>query len=688
MKICNFGVLLLCISLTYSYHWRSPKILSLGNEIKKSFFLLCISLTYSYLCIDYFVTTAMKYCRVLLLWAVLLPLTCWAQERHRLALPRQEQLSSQRVLQVMQDSEGFLWYATEGGGLCRDDGRQMLVFRSDAEHPDLLGSNDVSCVAEALPAPSPTAKDPLRQRGRHMIIGTFHGAFVLDKHDYSIRRLAEVDDKRVDDIIVTANGHWWLTANKKVYEYSGDGNLLKTYPAGDKYLARLHEDRQGRLWASQWEGGLLKLEGGQFVPASWPLDAPPTAIDDNPSADGLLIGTIGRGVVRYQPDSGSLELTDPQDSVCMSRVTLDLQGRMLVADGLGNCYVLCSDEQPSWFNGRILSRSVADSLRAARHLSARPTALAFSGGDDLWFSTGRDIRRLVQGREEVVLPTTKDVSAMAFTPDGTLWLATIFGTLMSYKHGQLSTDDYASNEHGDAVLALQADSAGRLLIVSDRYVRLYDPARQTLRQQNIEEEGVYRIELQETAPASRWSQPREEVLERMPQWVWWMLAVLLVVLVALVVYVRFLHQQRKRFLAAMKKDAPASERPAEESPVLHDEWLQKAIEAVEQHIADDDYSVEQLASDLCMSRMTFYRKIQSATGQKPTEFIRTIRLRRATDLLQQGHMTVTEVSYATGFSSVSYFSRCFRTMFGVPPTQFGKTTTADDLSPSEMPNAD
>ena len=217
---------------------------------------------------------------------------------------------------------------------------------------------------------------------------------------------------------------------------------------------------------------------------------------------------------------------------------------------------------------------------------------------------------------------------------------------------------------------------------------VYDPARQTLRQQNIEEEGVYRIELQETAPASRWSQPREEVLERMPQWVWWMLAALLVVLVALVVYVRFLHQQRKRFLAAMKKDAPASERPAEESPVLHDEWLQKAIKAVEQHIADDDYSVEQLASDLCMSRMTFYRKIQSATGQKPTEFIRTIRLRRATDLLQQGHMTVTEVSYATGFSSVSYFSRCFRTMFGVPPTQFGKTTTADDLSPSEMPNAD
>ena len=73
-----------------------------------------------------------------------------------------------------------------------------------------------------------------------------------------------------------------------------------------------------------------------------------------------------------------------------------------------------------------------------------------------------------------------------------------------------------------------------------------------------------------------------------------------------------------------------------------------------------------------MSRMTFYRKIQSATGQKPTEFIRTIRLRRAAELLREGRMTVTEVSYATGFSSVSYFSRCFRAMFGTAPTNFSK----------------
>lgn len=170
----------------------------------------------------------LKYYYIWLFLLMMLPLKGWVQEV--LTLPRLEQLSSQHVTQVIQDSEGFLWYATEGGGVCRDDGRQMTVFRSDAEHPDLLGSNDVASIAAA---------------GRHIIIGTYHGACLLDKQDYSIRRLTEVDDKRVDDILVSKkNGHWWLTSNKKIYEYA-DGKLLKTYPLGDKYIFRLREDSVG-----------------------------------------------------------------------------------------------------------------------------------------------------------------------------------------------------------------------------------------------------------------------------------------------------------------------------------------------------------------------------------------------------------------------------------------------------------
>ena len=565
----------------------------------------------------------MKHHGFLIMILVLQSIFGWAQEPLVLSLPRQEQLSSQQVLQVIQDSEGFLWYATEGGGVCRDDGRQMIVFRSDAEHPDLLGSNNVASIAEA---------DKM-----HIIIGTYHGAYVLDKQDYSIQRLVEVDDKRVDDIMISRDGHWWLTSNKKIYEYVS-GKLLKAYPLGDKYIFRFREDSLGHIWAREWEGGLLRLEEGQFVQVTteWPKN------------------------------------------IDFSRTMTDRQGRQLVTDGFGKCYALSSKEQKPWFDGERLTNVVADSIRTACGLSTRPTALTYDKDSVLWFSTGKDIRRFSLEGEEVVLTDTKNVSAMTFTKDNTLCLATIFGTLMIYRDGQLSTDEYASNEFSDAIVALQTDSNGCLVIVHDRYVRLYDPVRKTLRQQSIEDAGIYCIELQETQPGERWSQPEQEMMERLPLWAWWTLGIFSIVLIALISYVWFLYRQRQRFLEAMKHETPAQEQPKEEQDVLADEWLQKAIAFVEQNIKDERYSVEELSSDLCISRMTFYRKIQSATGQKPTEFIRTIRLHHAAELLRKGNLTITEVSYETGFSSVSYFSRCFRTMFGVSPTQFGKTITTED----------
>ena len=387
-----------------------------------------------------------------------------AQEQQELTFPRLEQLSAQHVTHVIQDSEGYLWYGTEGGGVCRDDGHQILVFRSDAEHPDLLGSNSIACLAEATQ--------------RYIIIGTYHGAFLLDKHDYSIRRMIEVDDKRVDDIIISKNGHWWMTSNKKVYEYA-DRKLINIYPAGDKYIFRLQEDQEGMIWATEWEGGLLQLKDGHFI-----------------------------------------QVRAKNDTIDFRRIMTDDQGRQLVANGLGECHALDNNRQKPFFDGKFFTKFTGDSIRRTYGLSTRPTAIALpprpSGRlreGELWFSTGKDIRCKTKDTEQIILPDTKDVSAMCFAKDGTLWLATIFGTIMTYKDGQLLTDEYASNEYGDAVLALQTDSLGRLIIVYDRYVRLYDPTRQTLRQQNIEADGIYRIELQETEPGKRTDAPVDMVVD-------------------------------------------------------------------------------------------------------------------------------------------------------------------------------
>lgn len=569
----------------------------------------------------------MKVCFLSLLMC-LLPMLLPASTPIKLRLPYHEQLSSYKIVYVLQDAEGFLWYATDGNGLCRDDGRQVLTFRSDAKRQHLLGSNHVICLAET---------------GHNILIGTTHGANVLDKRNYSIRPLTEVDDYRVDDIIVAANGHWWLTANKKVFEYSAAGKLLRTLHTGHKYIFRLHVDGKGRLWATQWEGGQLLLHGNHFiqVTAKWP------------------------------------------QQVDFHRVTVDRHGRQLVADGWGNCYVLSHKQQSRWWRRQILTQEEADSVRTTWRLSTRPTAFAASTAKVIWFSTGKDIRRKEQGKTETVISNTKDVSAMTFTPDGTLWMATIYGQLYSYSNGKIATDAYGSNEYGDAVTAMDAYADGRLLLASNRYVRIYNPRRQTMRQQSREQTGVYAIELQETSPHSRWSSPHKKVADVQPNghissWLWCLCALLAAAVTGLAIHNVSLRRQRRRFLLQMKRSVALNvERTSsqdsshQQSPCTEDEaWLQRAIAQVEAHMANEGYSVEQLSHDMCMSRMTLYRKIQSMTGQTPTAFMRTIRLRHAAALLREGRLNVTEISYATGFSSVSYFSRCFRAMFGVPPTQY------------------
>lgn len=105
---------------------------------------------------------------------------------------------------------------------------------------------------------------------------------------------------------------------------------------------------------------------------------------------------------------------------------------------------------------------------------------------------------------------------------------------------------------------------------------------------------------------------------------------------------------------------------------LDEQLVKKALELIEKNMDNTSYSVESLSGDMGMSRMNLYRKIQSITGQTPTEFIRTIRLKRAAQLLSaDGKLSVAEVADMVGFSSSSYFTKCFKEQFGVLPTQYG-----------------
>lgn len=105
------------------------------------------------------------------------------------------------------------------------------------------------------------------------------------------------------------------------------------------------------------------------------------------------------------------------------------------------------------------------------------------------------------------------------------------------------------------------------------------------------------------------------------------------------------------------------------------EFIKDLKEAIEKHIADPGFNVEQMADKLFMSRSTLYKKVEALTGQSPQRFIRSFRLMRAAQLLEAKAGNVTEVAFKVGFSSTAYFTKCFREKFHCPPTEFQAVET-------------
>ena len=98
-------------------------------------------------------------------------------------------------------------------------------------------------------------------------------------------------------------------------------------------------------------------------------------------------------------------------------------------------------------------------------------------------------------------------------------------------------------------------------------------------------------------------------------------------------------------------------------------FVEKATDIVLRNISDTDFSIDILCREMAMSRTLFYSRLKSLTGRAPQEFIRIIRLERAAELLKQG-ISVIDVSEATGFINVKYFSTVFKKYFGIQPSKF------------------
>ncbi|MCF0244946.1 MAG: substrate-binding domain-containing protein [Bacteroidaceae bacterium] len=125
--------------------------------------------------------------------------------------------------------------------------------------------------------------------------------------------------------------------------------------------------------------------------------------------------------------------------------------------------------------------------------------------------------------------------------------------------------------------------------------------------------------------------------------------------------------------SANSQDATAGDNVAnvEIAPVQTDKFCEEVEQIIIKHIGDSNFSVNDIADELGISRIQLYRKIKSRSEQNVSDLIRKARLERAHELLSTTNKTISEIAYKVGFSSPSYFTKCFKDYYGYGPSEAG-----------------
>jgi AraC-like DNA-binding protein len=103
---------------------------------------------------------------------------------------------------------------------------------------------------------------------------------------------------------------------------------------------------------------------------------------------------------------------------------------------------------------------------------------------------------------------------------------------------------------------------------------------------------------------------------------------------------------------------------------IDEKFMQRLVTIIEKELANPLFDVATFVKESGMSRANLYRKLQALCGQSAKEFIRTIRLKRAAQMLLRHSASVAEIAFEVGFNNPSYFAECFRRQFGISPSVY------------------
>lgn len=676
-----------------------------------------------------------KYCHYLLLFLLLMVTRTPSFAREDVLAPTVPDIPLVGFAEMLQDSEGYIWYASLKGGLCRDNGYQVDLFHNDRNKSLGLGQvNGVLSFCET-------------SRG-DICFGTRENVYLLHKQDYSITLLDSTltTDERYRLIRQDRDGGILVARRDSVFFYNRDYKRLQTVP---------------RAWVSQHLLDSLQQSGKQFVDKRgrrWRL------IDSEPHIDLLSDQHFVHITDIYEPDPdygykcvsiGGTQFTGDNEGITAGETRVEGLGRIrqMVPAPQGGIYFVsvqvalghCSDQ------GQVTI--LAEGELSKRLCVGQDGTVWTCGSQGQVWRYDAEAHQLVLN-ETASSPYCDPINAMAVDQNGVLCVLTDkrikYYEPQSGKFRIISASnpgvgfrqfDLIANVDGrtqiygsDGIFCLNPssqDTSGEITLTgvtvgdstfypapgTHRIVIPADAVNVNLQFSTFDHLNACDVVMQYSINGSRWitmpagkniiplislSRGTYRVDVRAGDamswgnytttievvrsaawfetwWAWLIYALLFAMLIIAIEHGTVLYYKNERKLKELQQridqllsdhDVRIENLPDEiaSSEVDH-AFIEKAIALVEKNMSDSDYDVQRFASDLGMSRATLYRMFSDTTGQKPLEFMRSIRLKRAEEMLSKEGLPVQYVAAVTGFASVSNFSKRFHEMFGVNPSQ-------------------
>ena len=134
-------------------------------------------------------------------------------------------------------------------------------------------------------------------------------------------------------------------------------------------------------------------------------------------------------------------------------------------------------------------------------------------------------------------------------------------------------------------------------------------------------------------------------------------------------------ENRKKLLSALSNTQEINILPTNQ----HDELINKITEYIDANFSKTELDINQIVNDVGINRVQLWKKFKSTTGKNITDYILEVRMKHAKKLLTSGNYRISEIAYDIGFSSPSYFTKCFTNFYGISPKDFLKKQGSNNL---------